>query len=414
MTTATRPVFRQLPYMGVIRVNMEAMQHGFCMSSTDWANLGQGQPEVGAIAGAPPRPEHIGVSIEDCAYGPVEGTTELREAVAAHYNRLYRQGMSSQYTAENVAVASGGRLALSRLGACLDTVRLGYFTPDYTAYEDLMTTFHRIDPIWINLRPEDGFRIDLERLEATIVRAELDAILLSNPCNPTGVAVKGDELKSWLELGRRRGCTILADEFYSHFVYDGSGPVSAASYVENVNDDRVVIVDGLTKCFRYPGWRVGWVVAPKAIIQSMTAAGSFLDGGPSRPIQRAAVDILEPGRADQETDALRTVFNAKRECAQTQLEKLGVTFPVQDSSTFYLFGCIAGLPESINDGQRFMRAGFEHRVLTVPGAYFDVNPKRARGGESPLTQFVRFSFGPTQETLDAGLERITAMVQAAQ
>ena len=198
----------------------------------------------------------------------------------------------------------------------------------------------------------------------------------------------------------------------SHYVYapDGSSPVSAAAYVEDVERDPVVIVDGLTKCFRYPGWRVGWVVAPREVIQTMTAAGSFLDGGPSRPIQRAAIDVLEPARADQECAAVRQEFAAKQSITLERLGAMGVRFPQDPQGTFYTFGSIEDLPAPLDEGERFMRAGFAHKVLTVPGAYFDVDPRRERKGASAVSAYVRFSFGPPREAVKTGLDRLTAMV----
>jgi aspartate/methionine/tyrosine aminotransferase len=77
--------------MGVIWVVAEAMKLGFRNGHPEWCNLGQGQPEVGEIDGAPPRPLEIKIEPGDHAYGPVGGTEELRQAVADHYNRLYRQ-----------------------------------------------------------------------------------------------------------------------------------------------------------------------------------------------------------------------------------------------------------------------------------------------------------------------------------
>ncbi len=70
--------FRHLPFMGVIRVNVQAMEFGFRMGHPDWINLGQGQPEVGELAGSPPRPQQITLEPEDHAYGAVEGVDELR------------------------------------------------------------------------------------------------------------------------------------------------------------------------------------------------------------------------------------------------------------------------------------------------------------------------------------------------
>jgi hypothetical protein len=405
--------FRDLPFMGVIRVNNAAMQAGWRMGDPAWSNLGQGQPEVGEMAGAPPRLRVMNVEPTDQAYGPVEGTPELREAIAAHYNRLFRQGKSSQYTAANVAVAPGGRAALTRLFAAMDECRLGYFTPDYTAYEDALNTFRRVEPVHIELKAQDGFRIDPAALEARVKADGLRGLLISNPCNPTGVAIAGDELKAWLAMARRTDCTLILDEFYSHYAYGdlAGGPVSAAPYVEDVDADPVVLIDGLTKCFRYPGWRLGWIVAPRAIIQKLTAAGSFLDGGTSRPVQRAAIEVLSPARADQETAAVRSVFAAKQKMTIEALSAMGVRFPAASRSTFYVFGDVSGLPAPINTGEKFMHEAFKHQVLTVPGEFFDVNPGKRRTGPSPLAGFVRFSFGPPADNLAAGLSRLAEMVR---
>ncbi len=416
MTGIAEPMsaFRQLPFMGVIRVNEEAMKIGYRMGDPNWSNLGQGQPEVGVLQGAPPRYDHLDIDLNDHGYGPVEGLPELRQAVADHYNRLYRIGKSSQYTMENVAIAAGGRLALSRCGATMADIRLGYFTPDYTAYEDLLTTFDHLDPEWVELTADTAFRIDPGELEARVERDGLGALLISNPCNPTGVVIHGEELDAWVRMSRRRNCTLLMDEFYSHYVYGSAfdGPVSSAAYIEDVNEDPVVIFDGLTKCFRYPGWRVGWVLAPRGVIRSVTAAGSFLDGGPCRPIQRAAIEVLKPQRADQETDAVRKEFTIKQRLTIDSLTRLGVEFPGRPEGTFYAWGSVQNLPAPLNDGEGFMREAFKHRVLTVPGEYFDVNPHRRRVGRSPLSGFVRFSFGPPRANLQAGLDRLGEMLSS--
>src|SRR5215471_16643045 len=104
---------RDVPLAGMNAVLAGATARGYAPGDPDWINLGQGQPEIGDIPGAPPRITSIDLQPGDHAYGPVSGAREVREAVAAHYNRLYRQG-KTPYTAENVSITAGGRIALNR------------------------------------------------------------------------------------------------------------------------------------------------------------------------------------------------------------------------------------------------------------------------------------------------------------
>lgn len=414
--TGPRGAFREVPYMGVIYVVAEAVKRGFYNGHPDWCNLGQGQPEVGEIAGAPPRIDQVKIEPQDHAYGPLEGTPELREAIAAHYNRLFRSGKSG-YAAKNVAVVQGGRLGLTRALAALGPVNVGYLLPDYTAYEDMLSLhLARIHTVPIRTRPEDGFTLTPERFEHEVIDKGLSAFIFSNPCNPTGAVVSGDSLKSIIDVARKHRVTLLLDEFYNHFIYradgtPGDGPISGAQHVIDVENDPVVLIDGLTKSFRYPGWRVGWAVGPAAMIESMARTASSIDGGPSRIAQRAALTALEPKRADQETHALRIAFTQKRNLMVSRLEKLGVRFPIKPLGTFYCFGDLSGLPEPFNNAMEFFFRALDRKVMTVPGEFFDVNPGKYRKARSPYRQWMRFSFGPPKANVEMGLDRLEEMLR---
>ena len=159
---------------------------------------------------------------------------------------------------------------------------------------------------------------------------------MSNPCNPTGKLVHAQELAEWVAIARELDCALLLDEFYSHYIWAGDEPiVSAARYVEDVERDPIVVFDGLTKNWRYPGWRVTWTVGPKKVIEAITSAGSFLDGGASAPMQRAAVQLLTPEHVEQETAALRNAFRHKRDMMVAGLRSLGVRFDCEPEGTFY-------------------------------------------------------------------------------
>jgi len=410
---------RDVPFMGVIFVVHEASKLGFVNGAPDWSNLGQGQPEVGPMAGAPPRIAKVEIKPEDHAYGPLGGTPELRTLIAAHYNRLYRRGKRTKYGPDNVCVASGGRLALTRAMAALGDVQVGYQLPDYTAYEDMLGLhLSRVTPIPIRARIEDGFLVPVERLAHDIEQLGLGALVLSNPCNPTGNVIQGKELAALVALSRERGVTLLLDEFYSHFIYTpdgkpGAGPVSAAPFVDDVESDPVILIDGLTKSYRYPGWRVGWAVGPSHMMETLARTASSIDGGPSRIAQRAALAALQPEQADQETNALRIGFAKKRNVMVERLKAMGITFEREPEGTFYCWCSLAQLKPPFNDALTFFRRALEHKVLTVPGEFFDVNPGKRRRGQSPYHANMRFSFGPPMDNMVQGLDRLERMLTQA-
>jgi len=411
----TIPAFRSVPRTGVIYVTSEAHKLGYRSSDPAWCNLGQGQPETGPLPGAPPRVQEVSVRVDDQEYAPVPGLWELREAVASLYNRLFRRGMPSQYSAENVSICGGGRAALTRAAASLGHVNLGHFLPDYTAYEELLDVFKAFTAIPILLEGERGYAFTPDDLRKEIQGRGLSALLLSNPCNPTGKLVQGEELSRWVRTARELECSLLIDEFYSHYVWTarpGQLPIeSAARYVEDVNRDPVVIFDGLTKNWRYPGWRVTWTVAPAKVIDAVASAGSFLDGGGSRPLQRAAIPLLNDDVVQKETLAINAAFRDKRDRMIQRLERMGIRADRAPDGTFYVWGNLAGLPRPLNEGMGFFRAALERKVITVPGEFFDVNPgKRRSRRASRFRSYTRFSFGAPLPQLEEALTRIEQLV----
>src|SRR5499427_1769056 len=199
---AEHSAFRTVPRTGVIYVTTEAQRRGFSASDPQWCNLGQGQPETGELPGAPPRVKHVDVLPDDLEYAPVPGVPQLREAVASLYNALYRRGMRSQYTAENVCISGGGRASLTRAAASLGHINLGHFLPDYTAYEELLDIFKAFTSIPILLEGEHGYAFSPDDLHREILGRGLSALLMSNPCNPTGKLVAGDDLAQWVATAR--------------------------------------------------------------------------------------------------------------------------------------------------------------------------------------------------------------------
>ena len=415
--SADFPMVRYVPYMGVIWTVNEASKLGFYNGHPDWCNVGQGQPEVGTIDGAPDRIESLKLQPSDAAYGPVGGTLEVREAIADWVNRTYRKGMS-QYTAENVSFACGGRLALTRLYSIFkDGARIAYKNPDYTAYEDYLYPLrHNCELIELRAEEKDGFTVPVERFENFMHDVRPNAFVFSNPCNPTGQVIKDEAMDRYIEAARKENCLLGADEFYATFSYNEDGSpaekaVSALPYVKDINRDPVIVFDGLTKGFRYPGWRAGWAIGPKYLIEMINRAASAVDGGPSTMVQRGVIEELAEGHAEAELLATRKEFAVKRKMMMEGLAELGSHTPAnQPLGTFYLWASIENLPGKLSDADYFFHACLQKKVITVPGHFFDVRPFRVRPTNEPYRHWVRFSYGPNRQTIKTALERIAQVI----
>lgn len=412
------PMVRYVPYMGVIWTVNEASKLGFYNGHPDWCNVGQGQPEVGTIEGAPDRIESLKLQPSDAAYGPVGGTLEVREAIADWVNRTCRKGMS-QYTAENVSFACGGRLALTRLYSIFkDGARIAYKNPDYTAYEDYLYPLrHNCELIELRAEEKDGFTVPVERFENFMHDVRPNAFVFSNPCNPTGQVIKDEAMDRYINAARKENCLLGADEFYATFSYNEDGSpaekaVSALPYVKDINRDPVIVFDGLTKGFRYPGWRAGWAIGPKYLIEMINRAASAVDGGPSTMVQRGVIEELAEGHAEAELLATRKEFAVKRKMMMEGLAELGIHTPAnQPLGTFYLWASIENLPGKLSDADYFFHACLQKKVITVPGHFFDVRPFRVRPTNEPYRHWVRFSYGPNRQTIKTALERIAQVIE---
>jgi aspartate/methionine/tyrosine aminotransferase len=187
---------------------------------------------------------------------------------------------------------------------------------------------------------------------------------------------------------------------------------SAARYVEDVAEDPVVLFDGLTKNWRYPGWRVTWTIGPRPVIDAVSSAGSFLDGGGSKPMQRAAAELLGLEHTRAETAAIHEAFARKRTLLISGLRAMGVVVDVEPEGTFYVWGSVADLPAGLEDGHSFFQAALAEKVIVVPGEFFDVNPGKRRARRiSRFRHHVRFSFGPSEAVLQRAVERLSDLVR---
>lgn len=169
-------------------------------------------------------------------YGPTAGIKPLREAVAKMYNAHHREGKASQYTWENVCIVPGGRAGLIRIAAILNQAYLGFFIPDYTAYNEMLSLFRNFAAIPVPLSEDDGYHIHPDKIAEEIARGT-GVILTSNPRNPTGRVVQNPELAEIQDICRGRA-TFISDEFYSGYNYTSNCDGTTISCAVSHNESR--------------------------------------------------------------------------------------------------------------------------------------------------------------------------------
>ncbi|RUP46480.1 hypothetical protein BC936DRAFT_146908 [Jimgerdemannia flammicorona] len=313
------------------------------------------------------KPTHIEVPVDSYEYAPVAGIKPLRTAIANLYNTLYRKGMKSQYTWENVCVTPGGRAGLTRVAAAIGHVHVGYFLPEYTAYEQMLSVFKKFVPIPTTLDEENRYHIDPATIRKEISNRGLGLIVASNPRNPTGQVIEDGELRQLVHIAKERRTTLVMDEFYSAYIYSHEQEkngrcVSITEFVDDVDKDPIIIIDGLTKNFRLPGWRICWVVGPKSVVSSMQSAGSFLEGGANHPLQLAAIPLLDPAKYIIEAAALQKHFRAKRDFVLKRLEEIGFNIRVKPDATFYVWLDLKELNHPVDVGLIFFEECLKEKV----------------------------------------------------
>jgi len=208
---------------------------------------------------------------------------------------------------------------------------------------------------------------------------------------------------------------MIMDEHYSHYIYsDTTNPhniVTAAQYIDDVDHDPIIIIDGLTKNWRYPGFRISWTLGPKSIIETISSAGSFLDGGANHPFQKEAIAMLDPAYTLAETGAIQQTFKQKRDYLLERLHNLGITADATPGGAFYIWANLADLPAPLNDGMAFFEEGLKEQVITVPGVFFDVNPGHRRRNHARYGTYARISYGPELSALEQGVDALERVVK---
>lgn len=338
----------------------------------------QGFPLTTQLPGGPAMPKTIQVDSMDLKYPKAWGQPELRDAIAGYYNHYY----DANIDAENVMVFAGGRPGLIALLLFLQQdIHIRIASTEYTPYWDMLQLLKR-DYSLVESSESNNF---FPTAQDYLVKNDSDKnlIMLSNPCNPTGITRSGDTLKELVETASFGSSGLLVDEAYELF---HEAPVSALAHIKNIDESNLFVCGAATKGLQAPGIRIGWVVAAKHHIEILGNFSSFGMGGVSRPSQLYATELFKRKRTDLARKAIPKFYSKQREKYGNAFSELGIEL-FSGEGGFYHW---CKLPGDLSASELNERL-FPHGAAILKGTDCDMG---RREDQSPLQQFFRFSFGP--------------------
>ena len=306
------------------------------------------------------------------------GLLELREAICDHY--LTRYGVT--VSPDQVLVTSGTSPAMLILFAALleRGSEVIISDPHYACYPNFIRFFEGT-PVCVPVREADGFQYTPDAIRARIT-PQTRAILINSPSNPTGNLLDRERMAQIAALG----VPIISDEIYHGLVY-GEQEHTILEFTDNA-----FVLNGFSKAYAMTGWRLGYLIAPRAYIRPMQKIQQNLFISPNAFVQWAGLAALR--EAGPDVLKMKTIYDERRRYMIRRLREMGLGISVEPTGAFYVLGNISA----------FSQNSYE--------TAFDIL-KRARVGVTPGIDFgahcegyLRFSYANSLENITAGLNRI--------
>jgi len=327
-------------------------------------------------------------------YTDTGGLVELRRAIATRY----REPWGAAWGEHEVLTGCGGKNVLFLVAMALFEPgdRVAIFSPYWVSFPE-QVRLCGATPVVVAARESDGFVPRTRDLEA---QGDLKAIIVNSPCNPSGAVIPPDELERLAAHAASIGAWVISDETYDTFHY---GPGTFASFAAHHPRlrDRLVLVNSLSKTYAMTGWRVGYALGPRPLIDALRKVQSHDATHTSSISQAAAVEALN-GPQDSVV-SMREEYRKRRDELVRSLNRIRGLTCLTPPGSFYVFpnvtGAMAALrcSDSVEFARRLMS---EIGVATVPGEAFGT------------PGYLRLSYALSLDRIRAGVERLRTLLGA--
>ncbi len=322
----------------------------------------------------------------DVKYVPTDGTPSLKKAIIRYTEENYDRVVAP----ENIIVSSGAKQSLYNLLYTLlnpqDEVII--FSPYWVSYPEMVKMVYG-NPVIVT--PEDGsFRPRLKEVEQAL-SSYTKAIIVNSPNNPSGVMYAEEFIGGLVDLCERKGIYLIMDDIYHKLVFDGKTSVSAYKYTQkDIESTRVIVINGISKLYGMTGFRIGWVVAPRTIVEVMTNVQGQITTCTS-PISQAAAEGALMGLQGS-VESLRLTLENNRNVMFRELSSFNGLKVTKPDGTYYCLPDFRAYNNNSIELSNFLLK--KALVVTVPGKEF--------GMEGHL----RLSYATTIKDITEGVARI--------
>ncbi|MPM13350.1 Aspartate aminotransferase [bioreactor metagenome] len=334
-------------------------------------------------------------------YPPVAGYPQLRQAIS---NKLKRDN-DLDYAPDQIVVSTGAKQAICNVFlACLDPGdEVIVPAPFWVSYTELIKLAGGV-PVYIPTTIEDDFKVKPEQIEKMIT-PKTKAFIFCAPNNPSGMLYTLDELKALAAMfGKHPEVLIISDEIYELINFDGK-TYSIGIFPEV--KDRTVTINGLSKAFAMPGWRIGYSASPLDIAKAIEKVQGQVTSGANAVAQIASVTALQPDPAQcEDLQKMKKAFLERRDYVVNRLRDIPGFKPNVPMGAFYVFPNVQQLFGK-TDGETVINNDSDLCLYLINKAHVALVPGSAFGDPN----CIRFSYATSMENLEKAMNRIEAAVK---
>ncbi|MEW6247212.1 MAG: LL-diaminopimelate aminotransferase [Nitrospirota bacterium] len=370
------------PYLfaAIDKMKQDAIARG-----VDIINLGVGDPDLPTPAPIIERLKQAAADPKNHQYPSYEGLLSFRRAVADWYKRRFNVTLDP---ASEVLTLIGSKEGIGHVPLAFvdpgDVVLVP--SPGYPVYP-VGTSFAGGVSHIMPLTKQNGFLPDLNAIPKDVAK-KAKLMFLNSPNNPTSVVADKDYFRRVVEFARANHIIVCHDAAYSEIFYDGRRPASFLE-VEGAKDVGIEF-HSLSKTYNMTGWRIGFAVGNRQVLNGLLKIKSNLDSGCFQAIQEAGITALE--LEDSVTDGLRKIYQERRDVLVPGLQKLGLEVETPPAAFYVWIAVPKGYTSASFTAHLLEKAG----LVTTPG----------NGFGAPGEGYIRMTLCTTKERLAEAVERI--------